>query len=315
MLRDPNIGCQNNTAALDINNGAQPTAAGFSIDGGGTCPVEDAPGTGLFWPNPNPPNSLDGTALPGLPGGFGSVVRGISNLGAVSGFARTSAPQSHAAYWDTIAGPIVDLGSLLAPGEQSWGWRINNNAPTSGVTQVVGYTGTLGEGLLWECSGTCDLVANWSVTDLNDTDTIGLCSDEWIIRQAHDVNDNGWIIGMANAAPAERHAVLLAPLATCPPALCLGDIDGNGTVGNSDVLALLGDWGVCDPPPASCDADLDCDGVVGASDMLILLGEWGDCGFPIATGPPQDIQDCMTRFCCDPEDELPLIRCLELVTQ
>ena len=34
-----------------------------------------------------------------------------------------------------------------------------------------------------------------------------------------------------------------------------------------------------------------------------------------ATEPPQDIEDCMTRFCCDPENELALIKCLELVSQ
>ncbi len=64
-----------------------------------------------------------------------------------------------------------------------------------------------------------------------------------------------------------------------------------------------------------CIADLDCDCDVGESDLLILLGDWGPCRFPIATTPPQDILDCMDRFSANPEDELALIKCLQLVTQ
>ncbi len=54
----------------------------------------------------------------------------------------------------------------------------------------------------------------------------------------------------------------------------LGDIDGDGVVGVSDLLILLGEWGPC----ADCDncvADLDEDCTVGEKDLLILLGNWG----------------------------------------
>ncbi len=53
----------------------------------------------------------------------------------------------------------------------------------------------------------------------------------------------------------------------------LGDLDGDGTVGIADFLALLAAWGPCPPPP--CPADLDGDGFVGITDLLILLGTWG----------------------------------------
>ena len=58
-----------------------------------------------------------------------------------------------------------------------------------------------------------------------------------------------------------------------PPAI-LGDIDGDGFVGISDLLILLADWGPC----ADCDdcpSDLDDDCTVGLSDLLILLANWG----------------------------------------
>ncbi len=53
-----------------------------------------------------------------------------------------------------------------------------------------------------------------------------------------------------------------------------GDLDGDGVVGVSDLLTLLGDWGPC-PPKGDCPADLDGDGSVGVADLLILLANWG----------------------------------------
>ncbi len=53
----------------------------------------------------------------------------------------------------------------------------------------------------------------------------------------------------------------------------LGDLDGDGTVGIVDFLALLANWGPCGP--RCCLADLDIDGNVGITDFLLLLGNWG----------------------------------------
>ncbi len=52
-----------------------------------------------------------------------------------------------------------------------------------------------------------------------------------------------------------------------------GDINGDGIVGIVDFLALLGNWGPCEP--GCCLADLDIDGDVGITDFLLLLGNWG----------------------------------------
>ena len=55
----------------------------------------------------------------------------------------------------------------------------------------------------------------------------------------------------------------------------LGDLDGDGTVGIVDFLALLAAWGPCpDPCPPNCPADLDGDCVVGIIDFLALLDNW-----------------------------------------
>ena len=54
---------------------------------------------------------------------------------------------------------------------------------------------------------------------------------------------------------------------------CPWDLDANASVGVSDLLALLAQWGT-DPggPP-----DFDGNGAVGVSDLLALLANWGPC--------------------------------------
>lgn len=55
--------------------------------------------------------------------------------------------------------------------------------------------------------------------------------------------------------------------------ICVGDLDGDGVVGASDLAILLSFWGNA----ATGVADLDGDGITGASDLSILLSNWGDC--------------------------------------
>ncbi len=54
----------------------------------------------------------------------------------------------------------------------------------------------------------------------------------------------------------------------------LGDLDGDGVVGTTDLLILLGAWGPCGDC-TDCVADLDDDCAVGTTDLLLLLGNWG----------------------------------------
>ena len=58
---------------------------------------------------------------------------------------------------------------------------------------------------------------------------------------------------------------------------CPGDVDADGQVDVTDLLALLGQWST------GGGADLDCDGVVGVTDLLELLAAWGPC-------PPQGLR-------------------------
>ncbi len=54
---------------------------------------------------------------------------------------------------------------------------------------------------------------------------------------------------------------------------CPADLDGDGSVGVTDMLALLAAWGT-DPGGAP---DLDGDGDVAVTDLLTLLAAWGAC--------------------------------------
>ena len=55
--------------------------------------------------------------------------------------------------------------------------------------------------------------------------------------------------------------------------LCPADLDGDGIVITSDLLALFAQWGKNPNSPA----DLNSDGTVNTADLLILFANWGLC--------------------------------------
>lgn len=76
------------------------------------------------------------------------------------------------------------------------------------------------------------------------------------------------------AMSANNSALGLSGCIRLTPTGAAEDIDGDGTVGATDLAALLGAWGAC----AGCAADIDGDGSVGATDLAALLGAWGARG-------------------------------------
>lgn len=54
---------------------------------------------------------------------------------------------------------------------------------------------------------------------------------------------------------------------------CAPDLDGDGSIAFTDLLAVLSSWGPC----GACAADLDGDGTVGFTDVLAVLSAWGPC--------------------------------------
>ena len=56
------------------------------------------------------------------------------------------------------------------------------------------------------------------------------------------------------------------------PIDCPADINGDGYVDVSDLLAIIDQWGLTNSP-----ADVNDDGIVDVSDILIVIGNWGVC--------------------------------------
>ena len=54
---------------------------------------------------------------------------------------------------------------------------------------------------------------------------------------------------------------------------CMGDVNGDNTLGVNDLLAIIDAWGAC----TDCPADIDGDGAVNVTDLLYIVGNWGPC--------------------------------------
>lgn len=82
-------------------------------------------------------------------------------------------------------------------------------------------------------------------------------------------------IGQTVAAPMSGGSFLIRSgfVAMCPDDLEVGDIDGDGSVGGSDLGILLLLYGPC-PDPFSCPGDLDNNGEVDAGDIGLMLVLW-----------------------------------------
>jgi V8-like Glu-specific endopeptidase len=76
---------------------------------------------------------------------------------------------------------------------------------------------------------------------------------------------------------------------TCgSPSTCDADINGDGNVDVSDILAMVSAWGTNDPA-----ADVNGDGTVGVADLLLVIDGWGPCeGGGDPTGACCAANDC-----------------------
>ena len=54
---------------------------------------------------------------------------------------------------------------------------------------------------------------------------------------------------------------------------CQGDLDGDNSIGVTEILAIIEAWGTC----KGCSADIDQNGVVDVSDLLYIVANWGPC--------------------------------------
>jgi uncharacterized membrane protein len=197
--------------------------------------------------------------------------------------------QDHAYLWDQ--GNLVELHEDPAiGGVTSRAWDINDAGLVVGEIQFEGSDpeepgAWLGgsafklvpelvrpQGIATAANNAGQVVGFYiNLDDLNDTwhgfiwengvrtDLLDLVPPEegWEILYAFDINDRGQIVGGGLRNGQIGRAFIMTPIETCP-----FDLDGDGSVGITDLLALLGAWG--DP--------------WGIADLLALLADWGPCG-------------------------------------
>lgn len=148
------------------------------------------------------------------------------------------------------------------------GWRSPDYG--AGTLEVIPNPSldTDGDGVL-NCVDNCPLVANPDQEDC-DGDGIGdACSGE------PDCNENGIPDSCDITAGTSQDLNGNGIPDECEPS-CTGDINSDGVVNVSDLLAVINAWGPC-PDPENCPADINDDDVVNVSDLLAVINNWGPC--------------------------------------
>ncbi len=124
----------------------------------------------------------------------------------------------------------------------------DNSSPTLTNCTFTGNTADTGGGM--SNTGSSSNNNNNSSPTLTDTTVCGNTPDQIV----GDWTDNGgnWV---ADECPID-----------CP------DLDGDGYVNVSDLLAVIDQWGLTNSP-----ADVNQDGIVDVSDLLIVIDNRGPC--------------------------------------
>lgn len=124
-----------------------------------------------------------------------------------------------------------------------------------------------------------DGIVDYLVTDSTPSAQIAFAGD----RLFGTVNDDIYEFDTATGdrtllASLGNTSLQINDLATSPAygpcSDCPGDLDRDGEIGTTDLLALLSAWGPCGDP---CPQDLDGSGDVGTADLLAMLAAWGVC--------------------------------------
>jgi probable HAF family extracellular repeat protein len=219
---------ENNDAAYAINDAGKVAGSG-NIAGGGHAILWDGGATATRLPSPanehysgalainnadQVAGSIQTTSGPtratvwtsttittlGTLGGSNSAAYAINDAGQVAGWSATTGDATHATLWNGTT--ATDLGTL-AGGVRSWANAINKD----GI--VVGDSST--------ARGSFDLHATiWigtTATDLNSLLDASTVSAGWVLIDATDINDHGWIVGNAqNSITHVSRAFVLSPV-------------------------------------------------------------------------------------------------------
>lgn len=202
--------------------------------------------------------AVDGMqGLGDLPGGlFSSRATAVSADGRKIIGSGLSEHGVEAFVWDEEVGMVV----LVDPPGAIFGSEALDLSDDGSTIVGQGATDAAVIGLIWRDGATRSLAS---------------------ILAEHGVDLTGWHIMSATGVSADGRTVVgngvhdgedRAFIARIDP-VCRADVDRSGSVGFSDLAAVLSQWGVCD----ECPEDLDGDGGVGFVDLAIVLNDWGPC--------------------------------------
>jgi hypothetical protein len=177
---------------------------------------------------------------------------------------------SGSAYVYELVGGVWEETKILASdGASDDNFGIRVSISSDGTTAIVGANGDDDNGT---SSGSayiyCFVNCVWEETKILASDgasnddfgkSVSISSDgsTVLVGAVYD-NDNGIDSGSAYIFDIDG--------SDCP------DINGDGYVNVSDLLAVIDQWGLTFSP-----ADLNFDGIVDVSDLLIVVGNWGPC--------------------------------------
>lgn len=285
-----------NSTAYDINDTG--TVVGTSINAIGH--------RGFIW------TELSGmTDIGDIPGGSNEIYgTSINNMNQVTGHI-TSGTIINAYIWDPSNG-MQSIGDLPTGGEVSYGFAINDNAQVVGrgntetgdrafvwtATAGMQSIGTLGFGsYAYAINNAGTIVGHTTVAGAHNafiwTNNTGMTNlneiiqskyPGWTLLEAYDINENGWIIGLATNPNGYQEGFLLQPVSIIP---ALGDLNGDTIVDIADYVIAELILAEAMTPTLEQRSSLDIapivngipnpDGVINAADLLLLgkylLGE------------------------------------------
>jgi agmatine/peptidylarginine deiminase len=218
-----------------------------------------------------PPSTMSGEWGFGQPLGQGGVEHGNPDPASGATGANVCGVNLAGDYSTTPGGPWyftmrrIDCTDLFQVQLRFKRWLNTDYQPYVSATVEVSDDG-LSWVTVWE-NGASEITDSSWTDQVIDISEVADHESSVSVRWGYEVGSDAWAYSGWNVDDVEVWGV--------PPAEpeCPGDLDGDGTVGVTDFLVMLGAWG----PNPGHPADLDGDDTVGVNDFLLLLGSWGPC--------------------------------------
>jgi len=181
-------------------------------------------------------------------GGGAAQARAVNNNRTITGFSKVDDTYWHGFRW-SLEGGMIDLGTF--GGNESRAYAMNDAGHIVGQAEYP--DGTL-HGFIWMDGEMFDL-NNYIVPDIAVT-----------ITNAKGINSTGDISAIGEYQDGSTRPFLLSPMDNTIPE----DVNGDGDVNVSDLLAVVGNWGEC----PNCPEDVNNDGIVNVGDVLAVIAAW-----------------------------------------